>query len=135
MICYEFAEAFAPAILDGTKRQTMRRPEQRHTPDAHEKVALISGGRVLGIATVMRVRLVGLTIRPDGAAAVCFNGFFDADEYAIARAEGFEDAIARAEGFADAYEMGAWFAAHYRIERGQTRAFMLIEWALDERRS
>lgn len=125
MICYEFAEAFAPAILDGTKRQTMRRPEQHHTPDAHEKVALISGGRVLGIATVMRVRLVGLTIRPDGAAAVCFNGFFDEDV----------DAIARAEGFADAYEMSAWFAAHYRIERGQTRAFMLIEWALDERRS
>lgn len=125
MICYEFAEAFAPAILDGTKRQTMRRPEQRHTPDAHEKVALISGGRVLGIATVMRVRLVGLTIRPDGAAAVCFNGFFDEDV----------DATARAEGFADTYEMGAWFAAHYRIERGQTRAFMLIEWTLDERRS
>ena len=125
MICYEFAEAFAPAILDGTKRQTMRRPEGRHVPAAHEKIALISGAQVLGIATVMRVRLVGLTIRPDGAAVVCFDGFFEEEE----------DAIARAEGFADEYEMGAWFAAHYRIERGQTRAFLMIEWALDERRS
>lgn len=125
MICYEFAGAFAPAILEGTKRQTMRRPEQRHTPDVHEKVALISGAQVLGIATVMRVRLVGLTIRPDGAAVVCFNGFFEEEE----------DVTARAEGFADEYEMGAWFATHYRIERGQTRAFLMIEWALDERRS
>ena len=124
MICLEFEAAFVPDILDGRKRLTLRRNDGRNLPDRGEMIALISGANVIGIARVFDVRLLGITIRPDGAAVPLLDGYQFQDE----------DEFARLDGFEDEWKMGAWYADHYRIAAGGTMALAAIEYALEERR-
>ena len=124
MICYEFEERFIEPILDGRKRITLRKGDGAAVPRRGERVALISGARVIGIATVHGARLVGITIRDDGAAVPTIDGFCEEDE----------DFFARLDGFEDEWQMGEWYCRHYKIARGQTVAFVEIELGLEERR-
>jgi hypothetical protein len=124
MICYEFEERFIAPLLAGTKRVTLRKGDAASAPRKGERVALISGDKVVGIATVFDARLVGLTIRDDGAAVPTRDGMIEEEE----------DLFARLDGFEDEWAMGAWYDAHYKIGRGRAMAFQAIEFGLEERR-
>lgn len=119
MVAYSFQKRFAPQILAGTKRQTIRLPRKRHARPG-EKLQLFTGMRtrhcvkvipdpfctvVLPISIMFEARRI-----VDMALGIWSSGrWTQIDDL---------DAFARRDGFEDISDMsGFWVRAHGDIER------------------
>ncbi|RVD44927.1 hypothetical protein EN742_00860 [Mesorhizobium sp. M4A.F.Ca.ET.020.02.1.1] len=94
MVAYSFKSHFAPPILAGTKRQTIRADRKRHAR-AGEQLQLYTGMRtkqckLIGRATCIGVDLVMLNFADHGVVRI--NGivlFSDAAMQRFAHSDGF----------------------------------------------
>lgn len=123
MVAYNFQSRFAPAVADGSKRQTVRGPRKRH---AHfgEPVQLYTGLRtkaarklvtpdpvcVVSCGVVIHADTVDWVMLPDMREdeKKPFMALLDAMDDDL-------DTFAQADGFADWSDMRAWFAAQYGL--------------------
>lgn len=111
MVAYSFKSHFAPPILAGTKRQTIRADRKRHAR-AGEQLQLYTGMRtkhcqLIGRAECLSVWPVTLILRE--VHSVVLEGFREI--------YGDLDAFARADGFKDWAELaGFWAANHPGVE-------------------
>jgi hypothetical protein len=132
MVAYSFQKCFAPEILDGIKRQTIRADRRRHARPG-EEVQLYTGMRT------KQCRLIGRAVCTDVQPIVL--SFNDAD----LRTEGFSlpsrayeserdpwgnerarDRFAVSDGFEDWSELRLFWRIHYPgVDRFEG---VLIEW-------
>lgn len=92
MVAYSFKQMFAPRILDGTKRQTVRSERKRHARIG-EELQLYTAMRtkhckLIGRATCVMVQPIRLDF---GVPAVTLVGGWKGDCNMFARLDGFED--------------------------------------------
>lgn len=111
MVAYSFKAMFAPRILDGSKRQTIRADRRRHARPG-EQLQLYTGMRtkrcrLIARATCLSVSPVSLVFREgEGVALEGFKKTF-----------GDLDAFGRADGFESWAEMKAfWRSTHPGVD-------------------
>lgn len=103
MALYNFQKRFAPKILSGEKRHTIRADRKDgRLPKPGELLHLYTGLRQKGTQFLMRARCTKveqINIEVDGSIAI-ENVFLSVDE---------EEALARADGFRDFLEMSEFW--------------------------
>lgn len=123
MVAYNFKVGFAPRIIDGTKRQTIRLPRKRHARPG-EGVQLFTG---------MRTRCCRKLIDPDPICISVSEISFEvppSDERMMMEMDGLarmpvDDLFAIDDGFRSAHEMMRW----WRLTHGAGRFDgVLIKW-------
>lgn len=114
MVAYSFKKQFAPKILDGTKRGTIRAERKRHARPG-EPLQLYTGMRTKACHLIARATCASIEpiyIRPElgGYVTLPFRGEKISDRLALndfARADGFE-------GWTDMIEF--WLREHPNTE-------------------
>lgn len=119
MVAYNFSARFAPAVEDGTKRQTIRAPRkarrQRHGVDTwvggHAAV-----GEPLQLYTGLRTKTCRL-LRTATCHDVCEVLIDDSGHFWSFRPQELHDVsyVAKADGFASGHEMLTWFRDLYGL--------------------
>lgn len=130
MVAYSFQKRFAPPILAGTKRQTIRADRKRHARPG-EALQLYTGMRtkhckLIGRAVCERVLPVRILFLNDT------SGDLDLSAVLVREGEGFaplrvaKDFFARRDGFADWRDLRAfWSINHPGVDEFDG---VLIEW-------
>lgn len=126
MVAYNFQARFAPAILDGTKCQTIRPRGKRRPPRVGETLQLFTGLRTKDVkrllfrdAVCTSVEGISISARTGVVSMLCSNHWqwLDSDQV---------EALAKADGFASTDAFFDFFLEHY----GQTFSGWLIKWTV-----
>ena len=109
MVAYSFQKQFAPRILDGTKRQTVRARGKRRHAQPGEALQLYTGMRtrhcrLIARATCWRVQPIAIRF---------LDGAFDRSMIIIDGAPVLREAFAKADGFDSWAELRAFWAKHH----------------------
>ncbi|TKD17936.1 ASCH domain-containing protein [Rhodobacter capsulatus] len=114
MVAYSFQKRFAPKIIDGSKRQTIRSQRKRHARPG-ELLQLFTGMRTVHCKKIVP------DVRCIGADPICIE--FDTEGKIVSiEVDGSEvadvDAFAVADGFEAAFDMaGFWVMSHGLMQR------------------
>ena len=98
MVAYNFQERFVPAIVQGSKRQTIRRIGKRRHAEPGDQLQLYTGMRTTQCRKILEEDPTCLTVRPveirisEQWISVIVEGTPVRDLEAFARQDGFDDA-------------------------------------------